>query len=107
MLFAKDMNSNFSENKSQILISKYSQKPLDHAKQYATDVFKSFSKRVIQNTAEAKDDLIGNKIADKITRSSNTSTQNNLKTNEEILREKYLSPKLIQKIVNDLRLMDN
>ena len=88
------MNSNISENKSQILISKYSQKPLDHAKQYATDVFKSFSKRVIQNTAEANDDLIGNKIADKITRSSNTSTQNNLKTNEEILREKILISKI-------------
>ena len=107
MSFAKDMSSNISENKSQILISKYNQKPLDHAKQYVTDVFKTFSKRVMQNTAEANDDLIGYKIADKITRSSNTSTQNNLKTNEEILREKYLSPKLIQKIVNDLRLMDN
>ena len=97
MYFAEDMSSNISENISQILISKYIQKPLDHAKQYATDVFKTFSKRVIQNTAETNDDLIGNKIADKITRSSNTSTQNNLETNEEILREKYLSPKLIQK----------
>ena len=106
MSFAKDMSSNISENISQILISKYSQKPLDHAKQYATDVFKTFSKKVIQNTAN-DDGLIGNKIADKITRSSNTSTQNNLKTNEEILKEKYLSPELIQKIMYDLRLMDN
>ena len=88
------MSSNISENKSQILISKYNQKPLDHAKQYVTDVFKTFSKRVMQNTAEANDDLIGYKIADKITRSSNTSTQNNLKTNEEILREKILISKI-------------
>ena len=87
MSFAKDMSSNISENKSQILI-------LDHAKQYVTDVFKTFSKRVMQNTAEANDDLIGYKIADKITRSSNTSTQNNLKTNEEILREKILISKI-------------
>ena len=106
MSFAKDMSSNISENISQILVSKYSQKPLDHAKQYATDVFKTFSKKVIQNTAN-DDGLIGNKIADKITRSSNTSTQNNLKTNEEILKEKYLCPELIQKIMYDLRLMDN
>ena len=66
MSFAKDMSSNISENISQTLVSKYSQKPLDHAKQYATDAFKTFSKRVIQNKAEANDDLIGNKIADKI-----------------------------------------
>ena len=57
MSFAKDMSSNISENKSQILISKYNQKPLDHAKQYVTDVFKTFSKRVMQNTAEANDDF--------------------------------------------------
>ena len=62
---------------------KYSQKLTDHA----TDVFKKASTRVIQKTAEATH---GNKIADKITRSSTTSPQNNLKTNEEILREKNI-----------------
>ena len=45
---------------------KYRQK-LDHAKQFATDVLKSNSKRAIQKIAEATADLIGNKIADKIT----------------------------------------
>ena len=40
---------------------------MDHAKQYATDAFKATSKRVIQQTLEATDDLIGNKIADKST----------------------------------------
>ena len=48
------------------LSCKYSQN-MDHAKQYATDAFKAASKRVIQQTLEATDDLIGNKIADKIT----------------------------------------
>ena len=48
---------------------------------------------------EATGDLIGNKIADKITRSSKTSPQNNLETNEEILREKYKSLELRQKII--------
>ena len=62
---------------SKNLSSKYSQKRLDHAKQSATDAFKTLSKRVIQKTAEAPSDLIGNKIADKITRVSKTSPKNN------------------------------
>ena len=49
---------------------------------------KTSSKRVIQKPAKATGDLIGNKIADKITRSSKTSPQKNLETNEELLREK-------------------
>ena len=47
---------------------------------------------------------IGNKIADQTTRSSKTSLQNNSETNEKILREKYVSPELGQKIIDDLRL---
>ena len=53
--------------------------------------------------AKATSDLIGSKIADKITRSSKTSPQNNLETNGNILREKYISPELIQKIIDDLK----
>ena len=61
--------------------SKYSQKLLDHAKRSATDTLKTASKRAIQKTAEAAGDLIGNKIADKSTRVSKTSPQNNSETN--------------------------
>ena len=61
--------------------SKYSQKLLDHAKRSATDALKTASKRAIQKTAEAAGDLIGNKIADKSTRVSKTSPQNNSETN--------------------------
>ena len=52
---------------------------------------------------EATGDLTGNKIADKITRASKTSPQNNLETNEEILTEKYISLGLRQKTIDDLR----
>ena len=58
--FVKNMGRNVS--------SVYSQKLIDHA----TDAFETASKRSIQKTAEATEDLIGNKIADKITRSSKT-----------------------------------
>ena len=43
-------------------------------------------------TAEATGDLIGNKIADKITRVSKTSPQNNSETNEEMFRKKIHIP---------------
>ena len=52
---------------SKNLSGKYSQKLLDHAKQSATDALKPASKRVIQKTTEATDDMVGNKIANKIT----------------------------------------
>ena len=69
---------------------------MDHAKQSATDVFK---------TGEATRDLSGNKIVNKITRSSKTSPQNSLETSEETLRENYISLEWKQKLINDLRLM--
>ena len=48
----------------------------DHAKQSATDVLKTTSKRVIPKTVEATGDLIGNKIADTIKKVSTTLHQN-------------------------------
>ena len=57
-------------------------------------LLKISSKRVIQKTAEVTGDLIGNKFADKITRVSKTLSQNNLETNEEIIKEKHISPEL-------------
>ena len=77
------MSKNISKNISKILNSKYSQNVLDHAKQSATDGSETSSKRVIQKTAEATNDLIRNKNADKITRVSQTSPKDNSETNEE------------------------
>ena len=64
--FAKNMGKNLS--------SKYGQKLLDSAKKSTTDAIKTASKRAIQKTAEATSDLIGNKIADKITSVSKNSS---------------------------------
>ena len=52
------------------LSNKCSQKLIDTAKKSTTDALKTASKRAIQKTAEANGDLIGNKIADKITSTS-------------------------------------
>ena len=71
----------FAKNMGTHLSNKYSQKLLDSAKKSSTDAIKTAWKRAIQKIAEATDDLIGNKIADKITSVStelhSKNTQNN------------------------------
>ena len=101
----RNMNKNVHKKINKNLSIKYSQKRLDHTNKSATDTLKSASKRVIQKTEKASSNLIGNKTADKITRASKTSPKNNLEKNQkEMLRERYISPELRQKIINDLRL---
>ena len=77
---------------------KYCQSLLDHAKQSAADALKTSWKRVIQKTARATDDLVGNKIANKTTKTSNNLQQNNSETTpnenvKEISKERYIPPK--------------
>ena len=64
------MGKNTDKSIRKNLRGKNSQRLLDHAKQSATDVFKTASKRAIQKTAKAAGDLIGNKIANRITKFS-------------------------------------
>ena len=70
---------------------------------------KTASKRAIQKTGEEAGDLIGNKIADKITSVSKKASNNNNNNNEyvEIAAHKkiYISPQERQQIVNELRLV--
>ena len=71
------------------------QKVLDHAKQSATDGFKTVSKRVIQKTVEATGDLIGNKITNKITKAPKNPQENNSETvanehDKEIPKGRYI-----------------
>ena len=47
--------------------NKYSQILLNNAKKYTADAIKSASKRAIQKIAEPTGDLIGNKIAERMT----------------------------------------
>ena len=45
--FAKDVGKNIGKNMNKNLSGKYCQKHFDHAKQTATDAFKTTSKRII------------------------------------------------------------
>ena len=76
---------------------KYSKKLMDTATKTGIDAAKTTSKRVVQKTAEATGDLIGNKIADKITSVGKSKEKRN-KT-EEI----YIPPEKRQQIIEDLR----
>ena len=110
LYFAKNMSKSIGKNISINLTGKYSQIYFDHTKQFATDAFKTVSKRAIQKTAEATGDLIGNKIANRITKVSKNSPQNNSETvtnehDKEMPEERYISPEERQKIIDDLRLI--
>ena len=95
------------------LSNKYGQKLLDGAKKSTTDTIKTVSKRAIEKTAEATGDLIGNKIADKITsvlkKSSSNNNNNNNNNNEDweitAHNKRCISPKERQQIIDELRLV--
>ena len=57
---------------------------MDTATKTGIDAAKTVSKRVVQKTAEAAEDLIGNKIADKITSIRQPKEKEKMKEIEEI-----------------------
>ena len=88
--------------------NKYSQKLLDSAKKSTTDVIETASKRAIQKTSETTGDLIGNKVADKITSVSKKPPKELHSQNEneiEIPKERYISPEKRQKNIDEIRLL--
>ena len=107
--FAKNMGKNTVKNISKNLSGKYSQKLLHHAKKSGTHALTTSSKRVIQKIAEATGNLIGTKIANRITKVLRNSQQNNSETvtnehDKEISKEKYVSPEETKEIIDELRL---
>ena len=96
------------------LSKKQGQKLLDSGKKSTTDAIKTASKIAIQKTAEATGDLIGNKIADKITSVSNKKSTKELHNNDEAEEEgaeitthkkRYVSPEERQQIIDELMLV--
>ena len=78
------------------LSNKYSQKLLDTARKSTTDAIKTASERAIKKTAEATGDLIGNKIADKITSISKKPAKELPIDDEDVEitthKKRYISP---------------
>ena len=109
MSFAKNIGKNSS--------NKYSQKIIDTTKKSTMDAIKTPSQREIQKTAEAMGDLVGNKIADKITGKaspkdvsiSKKSTKKLPTINEDeelsTRKKRYISLEERQQIIDELRLV--
>ena len=73
---AKNMGKNISKN----LNGKYSPKLLAHTKQSGIDTLIAISRKVVQKAAKVAGSLIGNKNANRITKVSRSSLQNNSET---------------------------
>ena len=102
--------SSFVKNIGKILSNKYGQKLQDSAKISTIDAIKTTSKTAIQKAAVATGDLIGNKIADKITSVSKKKSAKELHNNDEDAeitshKKRYISPEERQQITKELRLV--
>ena len=100
----------FAKNMGKSLSNKYGQKPLDGAKKSTTDAIKTASKRAIQKAAEATGDLIGNKIADKITSVSKKSNNDDDDDDDEDVqltthKKRYISPEERKQVIDELGLV--
>ena len=84
--------------------SKYGKKIIDTTKKEGTNFAKITGKSIVQRSAEGTGDLIGNKIADKISslgKSKNKEKESEINEPEEII----IRLEKRQQIINDLRLL--
>ena len=99
----------FAKNIGKNLSKKYGQKFFDRGKKSANEAIKIVSKKAVQKTPEATGDLIGNKIADKVTSISKKTVKELPINNEDveiIIHKKiYISPEERQQIIDELRLV--
>ena len=87
---------------------KYGKKLTDTAIKTGKDLATISGKKIVHKSAEATGDLIGNKIADKITSASKKPRDEEIQStevNNEISKERYISPKERLQIIDELRLI--
>ena len=100
----------FAKKIDKKLSNKYDQKLLDSAKNTWNRCIKNCYQKSNSKKAEVTGNLVGNKVADKITSISkkypdhSTELQSN-EANNEMPKERYISPKERQQIVDELRLI--
>ena len=81
--------------------SKYGKQIVDTTKEQGSEFAKTAGKRIVQKSAEATGNLIGNKIADKITSLGKSKNKEKEASEEE---EIIIPTEKRQQIINDLRL---
>ena len=83
---------------------KYGNKLLDNSLSAGKDFAKIAGKKVLTKSAEATGDLIGNKIADRITKSSRNKAQKEDDRIMEETQEILIPPEKREEIIRDLKL---
>ena len=84
--------------------NKYGRKILDKSMDAGKDFAKIAGKKVLTKSAEATGDLIGNKIADRITKSTRNKEENKDDRIMEETQELIIPPEKREQIIRDLKL---
>ena len=107
MSFAKNMGSKYGKklfDKSIDVSNKYGRKLLDKSMDIGKNFLKKASKTVLDKSAESTGEMIGNKIADRITRKSRNKKEKEDDRIMEETQEVIIPPERRQQIIKDLKL---
>ena len=111
MSFAKNVGNKYgrkifdkSIDVGKSMKKKYGKKILDNSISAGKDFAKIAGQKVLTKSAEATGDLIGNKIADRITKSSRNKEQKEDDRIMEETQELIIPPEKREQIIKDLKL---
>ena len=111
MFFAKNIGNEYgrkifdkSIDVGKKMNNKYGRKILDKSMDAGKDFAKIAGKKVLTKSAEATGDMTGNKIADRITKSSRNKAQKEDDRIMEETQELIIPPEKREQIVRDLKL---
>ena len=107
MSFAKNIGNKYGRktfDKSIDVSNKYDRKILDKSMDASKDFTKIAGKKVLHKSAEATGEMIGNKVADRITKSSRNKAQKEDDRIMEETQEILIPPEKREQIIKDLKL---
>ena len=107
MSFAKNIGNKYGRkifDKSIDVSNKYGRKILDKSVDASKDFGKIVGKKVLHKSAEATGEMIGNKVADRITKSSRNKAQKEDDRMMEETQEILIPPEKREQIIRDLKL---
>ena len=107
MSFARNIGNKYGRKIFDIgksMKKKYGKKILDNSLSAGKDFAKIAGKKVLTKSAEATGDLIGNKIADRITKSARNKEQKEDDRIMEETQEIIIPPEKREQIIRDLKL---
>ena len=107
MSFAKNIGNKYGRkifDKSIDVSNKYGRKVLDKSMDASKDFSKIAGKNVLHKSPEATGEMIGNKVADRITKSSRNKAQKEDDRIMEETQEILIPPEKREQIIKDLKL---